>query len=152
MNDRIDTLINDNLNLVHFLIKHVGANKKYRDYEDLFAQGRLGLVQAANEYDEGRGVKFSTFASKLIKKEIVGFCDANYLPLDSNNVPVEIDRDDDRMTILVEAIDCLPIRDQNILLGYFSNTKDTSAILNRILSERKAFEIVEELKKDIGII
>jgi RNA polymerase sigma factor for flagellar operon FliA len=37
------------------------------EYDDLVGEGHIGLVQAANNYDESRGVKFSTFASTRVR-------------------------------------------------------------------------------------
>lgn len=40
------------------------------EYEDLFQAGCLGLLQAAERFDQGRGVKFSTYAVPLILGEM----------------------------------------------------------------------------------
>lgn len=63
----INRLIEDNIKLVWFVM-----NKYYRSFindEDLFQSGTLGLVQAANSWDENRGA-FSTYAVKCIRNEI----------------------------------------------------------------------------------
>ena len=73
--ERVERLINDNMALVHTMISKVARKKKYCDYEDLFAQARFGLILAANQFDPLKGVKFSTFASRLVKKEILNFKD-----------------------------------------------------------------------------
>lgn len=48
------------------------ANKKNRIIynEDTLSCAYLGLVKAANTYDKARGVKFTTYAYRLIKNEI----------------------------------------------------------------------------------
>ena len=63
-----ERLINDNYGLVHAC-----ANKlRYKgiEYEDLFQAGCVGLVKAADNFDEERGVAFSTYAVPVILGEI----------------------------------------------------------------------------------
>ena len=52
---------------------HMCANRfrgKGIDYEDLCGAGCLGLIKAAKAFDEGRGVRFSTYAVPVILGEI----------------------------------------------------------------------------------
>ena len=44
------------------------------DWEDLFQAGRVGLFSALRNYDEGKKVKFTTFAYKGIRGEICQEC------------------------------------------------------------------------------
>lgn len=63
-----EKLINDNYGLVHSC-----ANKlrnKGVEYEDLFQAGCVGLVKAADNFDESRGFAFSTYAVPVILGEI----------------------------------------------------------------------------------
>ena len=64
----VDKLINDNFGLVH------SCAGKFRgrgiEYEDLFQIGCIGLIKAANGYDESRGLRFSTYAVPTIIGEI----------------------------------------------------------------------------------
>lgn len=63
-----ERLINENYGLVHAC-----ANKlrnKGVEYEDLFQAGCVGLVKAADNFDEERGFAFSTYAVPVILGEI----------------------------------------------------------------------------------
>jgi RNA polymerase sigma factor (sigma-70 family) len=64
-----NALVEKNLRLV----RHVA--KKYRgrglDLEDMVGEGYLGLITAAEKFDPGRGVKFSTYASYWIAQTIL---------------------------------------------------------------------------------
>ena len=63
-----EELISSNYGLVHAC-----ANKlrnKGVDYEDLFQAGCMGLVKAADNFDEERGFAFSTYAVPVILGEI----------------------------------------------------------------------------------
>lgn len=46
-------------------------NKYGVSHEDLEQEGMIGLLQAANRYEEEKGEKFSTYASYWIKKYIL---------------------------------------------------------------------------------
>ncbi|MBQ0110740.1 MAG: sigma-70 family RNA polymerase sigma factor [Oscillospiraceae bacterium] len=63
-----DTLISDNLLLVHGLCKRF-ANKGI-EYDDLYQSGCIGLIKAADRFDESLGFAFSTYAYPVILGEI----------------------------------------------------------------------------------
>lgn len=64
----IERLVSENLGLVHSCaakFKNRGA-----EYDDLYGAGCLGLVKAANGFDESLGFAFSTYAVPVILGEI----------------------------------------------------------------------------------
>ena len=67
MTDR-DAFIESNLRLVHSCChKFTG---KGIEYDDLYQAGCIGLIKAADNFDESRGLKFSTYAVPVILGEI----------------------------------------------------------------------------------
>ncbi len=66
--DNRDNFINSNMGLVH------SCCKKFKgrgiEYDDLFQAGCIGLIKAADGFDEGRGLCFSTYAVPVILGEI----------------------------------------------------------------------------------
>lgn len=65
----IESRINENLKLVIKISeKFEGIDK---DVEELFAIGLVGLVKAAQKFDESRQVKFSTFGGRCVENEIL---------------------------------------------------------------------------------
>lgn len=66
-----DTLVEENLGLVHFIVRRF-LNRGY-ETEDLFQIGCIGLVKAVDQFDVEYGVKFSTYAVPLITGEIKRF-------------------------------------------------------------------------------
>ncbi len=66
-----DVLIEENLGLVHHIVKRF-AGRGY-DMEDLFQTGTIGLIKAIDHFDLGYDVKFSTYAVPLIAGEIKRF-------------------------------------------------------------------------------
>lgn len=67
-NEQREKLINENYGLVHAC-----ANKfrgRGAEYDDLFQAGCIGLIKAAENFDESRGFAFSTYAVPVILGEI----------------------------------------------------------------------------------
>lgn len=60
-------LIEDNINLVYFVVSHDYPTFRYDD--DIVQAGMLGLCKAAEAWDGKR--KFSTYAVKCIRTEII---------------------------------------------------------------------------------
>lgn len=63
-----DALVTENLGLVHLCANRFRG--KGLEYEELYSAGCIGIVKAASAFDEGRGVKFSTYAVPVILGEI----------------------------------------------------------------------------------
>lgn len=68
MNRLTDEFIGENLGLVHSLANRFRG--RGIEYEELYSAGCMGLVKAAKGFDEGRGLKFSTYAVPVILGEI----------------------------------------------------------------------------------
>ena len=63
-----DEFIADNIPLVHSLANRFRG--RGIEYEELFSAGSLGLVKAYDNFDESRGICFSTYAVPVILGEI----------------------------------------------------------------------------------
>jgi len=57
-------LVLDNMALVTYVVKKIYLG--YDEYEDLFQEGCVGLIMAAERYDESYGYTFSTYALSYI--------------------------------------------------------------------------------------
>lgn len=85
MDSKQQKLVEDNMDLVYFII-----HKRYPTFatnEDIKQAGMMGLCEAANRYDESKGL-FSTYARKYIigevHKEVVRKCNESHtIPLDT---------------------------------------------------------------------
>lgn len=68
-----DLLVTENIKLVYYLFNHKIAKSPlsvcYQD--DILGSGILGLVKAARNFDLGKEVKFSTYASRVIINEML---------------------------------------------------------------------------------
>lgn len=63
-----NALVEQNIGLVHSCANRFRG--KGIEYDDLFQAGCVGLIKAADNYDEGRGFLFSTYAVPVILGEI----------------------------------------------------------------------------------
>lgn len=63
-----DGFVEQNMGLVHALANRFRG--RGIEYEELFSAGCVGLVKAAQRFDEGRGLMFSTYAVPVILGEI----------------------------------------------------------------------------------
>lgn len=61
----------DNINLVRYIASKYYTEGIGIEYEDLVSYGTMGLIDAANKYEDDRNCKFSTFASMKIKAFII---------------------------------------------------------------------------------
>jgi RNA polymerase sigma factor for flagellar operon FliA len=60
------------LPLIHFVLGRLGISKgTSQDYDDLAAQGILGLIEAVDRYDAKYNTKLSTFATLKIRGKIL---------------------------------------------------------------------------------
>lgn len=66
--EKRDEFIKDNLKLVHSICKRFVG--KGIDYDDLYQSGCIGLVKAYDNFDEERGLCFSTYAVPVIMGEV----------------------------------------------------------------------------------
>lgn len=67
-----DRMIYNNIGLVPFIYKSYFQSTTEPDLmEDLIQIGYLGLITAVDKFDETRGVKFSAFASLVIRQQMI---------------------------------------------------------------------------------
>lgn len=71
MEKHIERYILENLNLVKYIASKYYTEHLGMDFDDLVSYGNMGLIDAANKYDESRNCKFSTYASLKIRSYII---------------------------------------------------------------------------------
>lgn len=64
----LDELVRRNQNLLHHILKRFAYATE--PYEDLLQVANLGLIKAAQRFDPGRGVRFSTYATAIVDGEL----------------------------------------------------------------------------------
>jgi len=66
-------IVSANFGLVHAVIHNNVYLKNKATYEELFQEGVIGLIRAAEIFDPSRGFKFSTFATVWVKGVLSNF-------------------------------------------------------------------------------
>lgn len=77
LNDEQRQLVENNLNVVHQSIhKEIIVNETIYgfSYEDLYQEGCIWLCKAAQAFQKDKGVKFATFASKVVVNGLRTYC------------------------------------------------------------------------------
>ena len=70
--EELERLILDHIGLVKYIVGRVAVRLPDSvDREDLESAGIIGLINAADRYEPGRGVKFATYASSVIRGEVM---------------------------------------------------------------------------------
>jgi RNA polymerase sigma factor (sigma-70 family) len=62
-------LLEENLGLVYWMVKQLEGGGR-ASYADLVQEGWIGLWKAIEHYEEGRGVRFSSYACVVIKYQL----------------------------------------------------------------------------------
>ena len=68
MNSQKSAFVEQNLGLVHLCANRFRG--RGIEYDDLYSAGCIGLMKAVSGFDEGRGLRFSTYAVPVILGEI----------------------------------------------------------------------------------
>ncbi len=72
INSQRDTLINENISLVTRIVNHLKARIPPNiDYDDMMQIGILGLISAADNYNDNLGVSFVDYAKSRVKGSII---------------------------------------------------------------------------------
>lgn len=66
--DERNKLIEENINLVYYVVNRYF--NKFGDYEEFIGEGFVGLIKAADSFENSKKLKFSTYACNCIHNEI----------------------------------------------------------------------------------
>ncbi len=164
---------------IKFVIYYV--NKKYFNLEfdknDLVQVGNIGLLNAIETFDINRGIKFSTYLSKCIDNEILGFLrlEENHFCVDSFDKIICADSDFKLGEIIFDGFDLeesfinfelrdailseiekLPDDDKKILtmyFGFFDSERYTQLEIANIFSMTHTYlsRKISKLVSDLGV-
>ena len=150
-----DALVKANLRFVISVAKqYVGRGI---DIEDLVSEGNLGLIKAAQKFDETRGIKFISFAVWWIRQSILQSIADNSrvvrLPLNQINALNKINQAQSELEIELgraatssELSEYLQISEDKINLTIKSSQKATS--LDLPLSDDSDFSLLDTIQSD----
>lgn len=81
MNQSKETLVVEHMNFAVMLVKmyfNAYENRVGFERDDLIQEAYMALIKAANTFDDARGIKFETYATRVIRNELAEYCSKNY--------------------------------------------------------------------------
>ena len=92
-------LIEHNLRLVAHIVKKYDAGS---EQEDLISIGAIGLIKAVNTFDDKKGIRLATYASRCIENEILMYFRAGRKRERDISIsePIETDREGQPLSLL----------------------------------------------------
>lgn len=132
--DKTEELILQNNNLIYSLVSKFPY---FKDKEDLYQTGVIGLIKASKNYNPNLNIKFSTFAYNFIYGEMY-----NYVISTRN---IKINKDIIRLGKKIKEF----IDKHKQVRGYEPSIKSISDILN--IKESKVIEVMEATKQTSSI-
>ena len=140
-------LIEHNLRLVAFIVRKNYADSKEQD--DLISIGTIGLIKAAETFNQSKNTSFSTYASKCIDNQIkMYFRKIKKQQAEVHmNEPIDTDKDGNQITIADIFSDPVNIVDEVDLL---INFKKLYKFINESLDEREKLIISKRYGLNTG--
>ncbi len=95
-----DILISRNLRVVGHILKKYHINES--DYDDMLSIGSIGLIKAADSFNNKNGTRFSTYAARCIENEILMHFRAQKKSLQdiSINDIIDTDKEGNELTLM----------------------------------------------------
>lgn len=130
-----DILIERNLRLVAHIVKKYSTTDKETD--DLISIGTIGLIKAIDTFDDGKGIRLATYASRCIDNELLMlFRSEKKLGRDvSLYEPIGSDKEGNEINLL----DIIESYDEDITetMEFEENTVKLYDFISDILNERE---------------
>ncbi len=130
-----NTLVEYNLRLVAHIVKKYQTSE--RSTEDLISIGTIGLIKAVNTYDEKKGSRLATYASRCIENELLMRLrqerkEAREISLYE---PIGTDKEGNEINLM----DIIKTDDENILIDIIHNDNIDyiSKIFDKVLDKRE---------------
>jgi RNA polymerase primary sigma factor len=148
-------LVNSNLRFVISVAKQYAG--RGMSVEDLVNEGNLGLIKAAQKWDETRGIKFISYAVWWIRQSILQSLSDNSrairLPLNQinalnkiNSIQSQLEQELGRTPTASEMAEVLGIDEEKIELTLVSSKKMSS--LDLPIGEEEDFTLLDTIQSD----
>lgn len=125
-------LVEHNLRLVAHIVKKYCSNPTEQD--DLISIGTIGLIKAVNTFDDSKGIKLATYASKCIENEILMYFRSMKKSAQDISINEPIDSDSEGNPLTLMDIIC---------------TEDTiSDEIDEKITIQKLYKYVEEIDNE----
>ena len=125
-------LVEHNLRLVAHIVKKYCANAEEQD--DLISIGTIGLIKAINSFDDSKGIKLATFASRCIENEILMYFRSKKRNSQDISISEPIDTDSEGNPLTL--IDIISVED------------DIADNIDFRIKVEKLYKFIEEMKDE----
>ncbi len=131
-NNAKNILVEHNLRLVAHIVKKYHSSSEEQD--DLISIGTIGLIKAVNTFDNNKGIKFATYASKCIENEILMHYRTKKKTSNEISIsePIDVDSEGNPLTL----IDIISVEDT------------IADDIDRNIKTKQLYQYVEELKDE----
>lgn len=127
-----NVLVEHNLRLVAHIVKKYCSNSAEQD--DLISIGTIGLIKAVNTFDNSKGIKLATYASKCIENEVLMYFRSQKKSSQDISINEPIDSDSEGNPLTLMDIIC---------------TEDTIADdIDLKITTQKLYKFIEEIKNE----
>ncbi len=131
-NNAKNILVEHNLRLVAHIVKKYCSNSAEQD--DLISIGTIGLIKAVNTFDNSKGIKLATYASKCIENEVLMYFRSQKKSSQDISINEPIDSDSEGNPLTLMDIIC---------------TEDTiSDDIDLKITTQKLYKYIEEIKNE----
>ena len=130
--DAKNKLVEHNLRLVAHIVKKYYANSEEQD--DLISIGTIGLIKAINSFDDSKGIKLATFASRCIENEILMYFRSKKRNSQEISISEPIDTDSEGNPLTL--IDIISIDD------------DITDNIDLMMKTEKLYKFIESMKDE----
>ena len=98
--DAKNKIIEHNLRLVAHITKKYATNAN--EHDDLISIGTIGLIKAVNTFDDNKGIKLATYASRCIENEVLMYFRGQKKSSQdiSINEPIDSDSEGNPLTLM----------------------------------------------------
>lgn len=155
--EKQDKLITDNLKFVYYIVHKYFSNCGI-EYDDLFQVGCIGLIKAANNFDESKKIKFTSFAATCITNEIRMLLRKNKNHISEISIDAEIkngDDDNSKITFEDQLPDKVDIEEEIISKSELNNIKNFISFLpdreQEIIKARIQGERQDKIKDKLNL-
>ena len=140
MNNELEQIIIDNQNLIYSITHYFEG---YKNKEDLFQVGALGLIKAYKKFDSSLGVKFTTYAYNYILGEM-----RKYVREDKG---IKISRDITKLNLKIEKASIL-LAQKLMREPSIQEISDFLEIPSELISESlQAINVIQSIDEPINM-
>ncbi len=125
-------LVEHNLRLVAHIVKKYYSNSDEQD--DLISIGTIGLIKAINSFDESKGIRLATFASKCIENEILMYFRGKKRNSQEISISEPIDTDSEGNPLT--------------LIDIISEDEDIADNIDLRIKSEKLYQFIEKIKDE----